>query len=184
MVWCVLAAAVRSLKMSEILTWSAVETVARLRAKTVSAAEVCVAHLARLEAVDPALNAIADRVPDAMARAEAIDQGEMVPGLMHGAPINTDQEGLVNTNGLPIQADNVAPGHSAAIGNLMEAGAVVVGPTNTPEISLRWCTSNPLHGVTRNPWDMSITVNTKIGLSKMNTRSMVTYLMEICLPWL
>ncbi|MEO0938296.1 MAG: amidase [Pseudomonadota bacterium] len=147
--------------MSEILRWSAVETVARLRAKTVSAEEVSAAHLERLEAVNPALNAIVGAVPDALTRARAIDRGEIAPGVLHGAPIttkiNADQAGLPNTNGLPVQAENIAPGHSAVIGNLMGAGAVVIGRTNTPEMSLRWCTSNPLHGVTLNPWDAAIT---------------------------
>ncbi|MEO0391132.1 MAG: amidase [Pseudomonadota bacterium] len=147
--------------MSDILRWSAVETVARLRARTISAAEVCAAHLAHMEAVNPAVNAVVDQVPDAMARAEAIDRGHIAPGLLHGAPIttkiNADQAGLATTNGLPVQAGNLAPDHSAVVSNLMDAGAVVIGRTNTPEMSLRWCTSNPLHGVTLNPWGAAIT---------------------------
>ncbi len=147
--------------MSEIISWSAVETVARLRARSVSASEVTAAHLARLEAVNPKINAVVDHVPDAMARAEAIDNGTRPAGLLHGAPIttkvNADQAGLANTNGLPVQADNIAPADSAVVGNLVAAGAVVVGRTNTPEMSLRWCTSNPLHGVTLNPWDNRVT---------------------------
>ncbi|MEM8578542.1 MAG: amidase [Pseudomonadota bacterium] len=147
--------------MTEITRWSAVETVARLRARTVTAAEVTQAHLDRLAAVNPDLNAVVDAVPDAMDRARAIDRGEIAPGLLHGAPvttkINADQAGLANTNGLPVQAGNIAPAHSAVVGNLMDAGAVVIGRTNTPEMSLRWCTSNPLHGTTLNPWDARIT---------------------------
>lgn len=147
--------------MSQIIGWSGVETVARLKARDVSASEVTEAHLRRLEAVNPALNAVVDDVPDALDRARAIDAGDIDPGLLHGAPvttkINTDQAGLVSTNGLPALKDNVAPGDAAVVRNLHAAGAVVVGRTNTPEMSVRWCTSNPLHGVTLNPWDAGVT---------------------------
>ncbi|MFC6583016.1 amidase [Sulfitobacter aestuariivivens] len=147
--------------MTEILKWSAVETVAHLKARDVSAREVTEAHLARIDAVNPSLNAIVDDVPDAIDRAKAIDAGKIDPGILHGAPvttkINTDQKGLVNTNGLPAMKHNVAPDDAAVVRNLHAAGAVVVGRTNTPEMSLRWCTSNPLHGITLNPWDDTVT---------------------------
>lgn len=147
--------------MSEIISWSAVETVARLKARDVSAAEVTQAHLDRIAAVNPALNAVVDEVPDAIVRARAIDAGQIAPGILHGAPvttkINTDQAGLVSTNGLPAMKDNIAPGDAAVVRNMLAAGAVVVGRTNTPEMSVRWCTSNPLHGVTLNPWNPDVT---------------------------
>ena len=147
--------------MSEIVAWSAVETVARLKARDVSAEEVCRAHLQRLETVNPELNAVVDDVPDAIERARAIDAGNVPRGILHGAPIttkiNTDQDGLASTNGLPGLAQNIAPGDSAVIANFKAAGAVIVGRTNTPEMSLRWCTSNPLHGTSLNPWDTSAT---------------------------
>ncbi|MBU2981700.1 hypothetical protein KO498_07710 [Lentibacter algarum] len=147
--------------MSEITSWSAVATVEALKARKVSAVEVTQAHLDRLEALNPALNAIVDAVPDALERAKAIDAGTISGGMLHGAPvttkINADQAGLANTNGLPANKDNIAAEDSAVVSNLFSAGAVVIGRTNTPEMSLRWCTSNPLHGVTLNPWDKTIT---------------------------
>ena len=147
--------------MSEIVTWGAVETVARLKAKDVSAEEVCTAHLARLEAVNPELNAIVDAVPDALDQARAIDNGNRDAGILAGAPvttkINTDQTGLVATNGLPALAQNIAPGDAPVVANLKAAGGFIIGRTNTPEFSLRWCTSNPIHGVTKNPWNTDVT---------------------------
>ncbi len=147
--------------MSQIVSWSAVETVARLKARDVSAEEVTKAHLERIADINPALNAVVDEVPDALIRARAIDAGDIEPGILHGAPvttkINTDQQGLVSTNGLPAMTDNVAPGDAAVVRNMLAAGGVVVGRTNTPEMSIRWCTSNPLHGVTLNPWDATVT---------------------------
>ncbi len=147
--------------MEDIVAWSAVETVARLKARDVSAVEVCAAHLARLDAVNPDINAVVDGVPDAMDRARAMDAGEIESGVLHGAPITTkigaDQKGLATTQGLPALAENIAPGDGAAIANLHAAGAIPVGRTNTPEFSLRWCTSNPLHGITLNPWNSALT---------------------------
>lgn len=147
--------------MSEITSWSAVETVKALTSRKVSAVEVTQAHLARLDALNPSLNAIVQPVPEALERARDIDAGKIDGGILHGAPvttkINADQAGYPNTNGLPMNKDNIAPADSAVIGNLHAAGAVVIGRTNTPEMSLRWCTTNPLHGVTLNPWDKSVT---------------------------
>ncbi len=147
--------------MSQIVSWSAVETVARLKSREVSAEEVTKAHLDRIVQVNPALNAVVDDVPDALDRARAIDAGQIDPGILHGAPVttkvNADQQGLVTTNGLPAMKDNVAPGDSAVVRNMLGAGGVVVGRTNTPEMSIRWCTSNPLHGITLNPWDAAVT---------------------------
>lgn len=147
--------------MSEIIRWSATETVAALKARRVSATEVTEAHLARLDAVNPALNAVVDPNPTALERARAIDAGEVSGGFLHGAPVttkvNADQAGLRTTNGLPAQKDLIAEADSAVVANMLAAGATVVGRTNTPEMSLRWCTSNPLHGITLNPWDKSAT---------------------------
>ncbi len=147
--------------MSEITSWSAVETVKALKGRKVSAVEVTEAHLTRLDALNPSLNAIVQAVPEALERAQGIDAGKIDGGLLRGAPvttkINADQAGYPNTNGLPANKDNIAPADSAVIGNLHAAGAVVIGRTNTPEMSLRWCTTNPLHGITLNPWDKSVT---------------------------
>ncbi|MEM6303991.1 MAG: amidase [Pseudomonadota bacterium] len=147
--------------MSDIIRWSAVETVARLRAREVSAVEVTEAHLARLEQVNPALNAVVDGVPIALNRAAAIDAGQVEPGLLFGAPvttkINTDQAGVASTNGLPAMQANIARGDAGVVHSLKAAGGVVIGRSNAPEFSMRWCTSNPLHGATLNPWNAATT---------------------------
>lgn len=147
--------------MSEILRWSAVETVERLKSRDVSAVEVAQNHLARMEEVNPSINAIVDDVPDVLDMARDIDEGRRAPGVLHGAPIttkiNADQVGLVNTNGFAALAKNISPDDSAVIGNFRREGAVILGRTNTPEMSLRWCTSNPHHGTTLNPWNPAIT---------------------------
>src|ERR1700685_1558222 len=78
------------------------------------------------------------------------------PGLLFGVPVtikvNVDQEGQATTNGLPAFANVIAPGDAPVVRNLRRAGAIIVGRTNTPEVSMRLTTVNPLHGRTWNPW--------------------------------
>ena len=66
--------------------------------------------------------------------------------------VNVDQEGQATTNGLPAFANLIAPGDAPIVRNLRRAGAIIVGRTNTPELSMRATTVNPLHGRTWNPW--------------------------------
>ena len=151
--------------MAEIWAMTAAEIAARVRAREVSAREVAVAHLERLAAVNPALNAVVQEMPDqALAAAEALDariaRGEE-PGPLAGVPatikVNVDQEGFATTNGLTLQKDLIAPADSPVVANLRAAGAVIVGRTNTPAFSLRWFTRNRLHGHTKNPHGAAIT---------------------------
>ena len=137
----------------------------RIRWKAVSAREAAQSALDRLDAVNPAINAVVDHRPEqVLADADAIDariaRGEDV-GPLGGVPVttkvNTDQAGFATTNGLTQQRDLVAADDSPVVANLRRAGAVLLGRTNTPAFSLRWFTSNLLHGRTRNPRDPSRT---------------------------
>lgn len=78
------------------------------------------------------------------------------PGPLLGVPVtikvNVDQAGQATTNGLPALANLIAPADSPIVRNLRRAGAIIVGRTNTPELSMRATTVNPLHGRTFNPW--------------------------------
>ena len=140
--------------MSAITSWSATETARRIRSREVSVREVTAAHLARLEEVNPGLNAVVDPASDCLAEADRMDRahpGADAPPLW-GVPAttksNTDQIGFANSNGLPSLAQNIAVADSPINAHLKAAGAVILGRTNTPEFSLRWFTSNPLHGLT------------------------------------
>ncbi|WP_027553367.1 amidase family protein [Bradyrhizobium sp. Cp5.3] len=151
--------------------WSAVETAAAIRAGAISAVETVEAHLDRMRAVNPRLNAVVvDLSEDALAAAHAADKqrakgGEL--GLLHGVPItikeNVDYEGRANFNGVPANKDLIAPSDSPVVSNLKKAGAIVIGLTNTPEFSFRGFTDNPLHGLTLNPWDPDITCGGSSG---------------------
>lgn len=151
--------------------WSAVETAAAIRSGAISAVETVEAHLERMRAVNPHLNAVVvDLSEEALAAAHAADKqrakgGEL--GLLHGVPItikeNVDYEGRPNFNGVPANKDLVAPSDSPVVRNLKKAGAIVIGLTNTPEFSFRGFTDNPLHGLTLNPWDPNITCGGSSG---------------------
>ncbi|MBY0336964.1 MAG: amidase family protein [Acetobacteraceae bacterium] len=151
--------------MTELWRWSAVETAQAVAARKVSAREVAASVLARLDAVNPRINAVVQHRPEeTLAEAEALDariaRGEDV-GPLAGVPVtikvNADQKGFATTNGLRLQKDLVAEQDSPVVANLRRAGAVVVGRTNTPAFSLRWFCHNSLHGHTKNPRDPAIT---------------------------
>jgi amidase len=151
--------------MAELWQHTATEIAGLIKARKVSATEVAKAALSRLEAVNPAINAIVQRTDEeALAAARAIDgaiaRGDD-PGPLGGAPItikvNVDQTGLATTNGLRLQAGLVAKEDNPLVANLRRAGAVIVGRTNTPAFSLRWFTRNSLHGHTLNPVNRALT---------------------------
>ncbi len=147
--------------MDKLWRLPATDLAHRVRSKAISAREAAESALDRLQAVNPAINAIVDCRPEqVLADADAIDRriatGED-PGLLAGVPVtvkvNVDQAGFATTNGLTLQRDLVAAEDSPVVANVRRAGAVLLGRTNTPAFSLRWFTSNGLHGRTRNPRD-------------------------------
>jgi amidase len=156
---------------SQVWQWSAVETARAIRAGEVSSEAVAVAHLDRMHAANPAINAVViDLGEAALAAAREADRARKdgAPlGSLHGAPvtvkINMDVKGQANSNGVPAFKDLIATGDSPVVANLKAAGAVIIGMTNTPEFSLRAFTDNPLHGLTFNPWDPKITCGGSSG---------------------
>lgn len=151
--------------MTDLWRLSAADLAARVRSRDVSAREAARAALDRLDAVNPAINAVVDHRPEeVLAEAEALDarlgRGEDL-GPLAGVPVtvkvNIDQRGFATTNGVRLQRDLVAEASSPVVDNLRRAGAVILGRTNTPALSLRWFTDNLLHGATRNPRDPSRT---------------------------
>ncbi|MCU0907445.1 MAG: amidase family protein [Rhodobacteraceae bacterium] len=151
--------------MAELWQMTATRIAAEVRARRLSATEVTQAHLARLDAVNPGLNAVVQPCPEeALQAARQVDAtlargGD--PGPLCGVPVtikvNVDQAGHATTNGLRRLANHVAAEDSPVVSNLRRAGAVIVGRTNTPTLSLRWFTRNALHGQTLNPRNRDIT---------------------------
>jgi amidase len=139
---------------------SACDLAEGIRRKAFSCLEVMESVVARIRARNPALNAIVYDYGDA-ALNEALRADEdlaagRVRGPLHGVPVtikeNVDQEGKPTPNGLPAFEKVVAPDDAPLVRNLRAAGAIIVGRTNTPELSMRATTDNPLHGRTVNPW--------------------------------
>ena len=149
----------------EILDWDASDVASAIAAKTISSREAVGAHLARLDAVNPRINAVVDLMREsALAAADAIDaavaRGDAL-GPLAGAPVttklNADVAGRVSSLGLVALKDQAARADSPAFANLRKAGAVVIGRTNVPDFSLRWHTENALYGPTHNPWNPALT---------------------------
>jgi amidase len=151
--------------MQDLWRLSAADLATLIKSRKVSAKEAATAGLARLDAVNPAINAVVDHRPeDVLKQAAAVDaaiaRGEDV-GPLAGVPVtvkvNIDQQGFATTNGLKLQRDAIAPSNSPVIDNLKKSGAVILGRTNCPAFSYRWFTTNLIHGDTKNPRDPSIT---------------------------
>ncbi|MEM7406891.1 MAG: amidase family protein [Pseudomonadota bacterium] len=151
--------------MTQLWELDAVELAGLIRTGRTSSVEVVDAHIQRMEAVNPHINAVVLALTDeARQLAETADcavrHGDAL-GPLHGVPVTTkvniDQAGCPTDNGVVALRDFVAEQDSPTVANLKNAGAVVLGRTNTPAYSMRWFTENELHGNTLNPWDQSRT---------------------------
>jgi amidase len=150
---------------------SAVELARRIRARELSATEVMAAHLARIELVNPALNAIvtldaegavagAKRADEAQARGERL-------GALHGLPVAHKDlfqtRGMRTTFGSPIFKHLVPAEDDLVVERQRRAGAITVGKTNTPEFGAGSQTFNTVFGATRNPYDLGKTCGGSSG---------------------
>ncbi len=149
----------------EIWKWTAVETSDAVKNNKISAIESIESSLKRLDEVNSAVNAVVvTSKEEAINKAREIDNkiknNEKV-GSLAGVPItikeNVDVKDQSTTNGMKIFKDIIAPQHSPVVQNLIDEDAIIIGRTNTPEISYRWFTDNPLRGLTKNPWSNDIT---------------------------
>ena len=149
----------------ELWRLTATDLSARIRSGAVSAREAAADALERLSAVNGRLNAVVAYRPEEVLReAESVDAARLrgePPGPLAGVPVtvkvNADQAGFATTNGLRLQEGLIATQDSPVVANLRRAGAVILGRTNTPAFSLRWFTTNLLHGDTKNPRDPALT---------------------------
>jgi fatty acid amide hydrolase len=144
---------------------SATELAAMIARGEVSAVEAVEAHIARIEAVNPALNAVVvKRYEAALAEARAADErrarGEPL-GPLHGVPITIkeclDLAGTPSTFGLPARARVLAEADDVYVARLRQAGAIILGKTNVAQVLLYIESDNPLYGRTNNPWNVART---------------------------
>ncbi|MCE8533953.1 amidase family protein [Ruegeria pomeroyi] len=152
--------------MTETALWQldATQIAEQTTSGALSAQQAVAAAIERMQTVNPGLNAVVDSCTEAaMARAAELDKARAAGtpcGPLHGVPVtikvNVDQTGYATTNGVTALKDMIAPGDAPVVRNLLNAGAVVIGRTNTPEFSFRADTDNPLYGRTHNPWGRHI----------------------------
>ena len=144
---------------------SATELAAAIRSGEVSALAVTQSVLARIGSVNPVINALAEVMEEqalaaAVAADDALAAGTAI-GPLHGVPltikVNVDMAGHATTDGLSCMQDHCATTDSPLVAHLRQAGAVIVGRSNTPAFSLRWFTDNDIHGRTLNPLNAGIT---------------------------
>ncbi len=157
---------VQGIAASENLVWrSALQCAALIREKQLSPVELTEAILARIETLNPRLNAfclVAHDVARRLAREAEIAVMKREPlGPLHGVPISIKDviytRGLRTTGGSRLYADLVPEEDAVAVLRLKAAGAVILGKTNTSEFGHKAVTENPLFGITRNPWDLTRT---------------------------
>ena len=150
---------------SNIWQWSAVKTSEAVKKKKISAVDAVQSAIDRMDEVNEKVNAVVvDLREEALIKAKQIDekiQRNEDVGILSGVPItikeNVDVKGQSTTNGLKAFVDVIAENNSPVVQNLINAGGIIIGRTNTPEISYRWFTDNPLRGLTKNPWSEKIT---------------------------
>ncbi|MGZ4739202.1 MAG: amidase family protein, partial [Ilumatobacteraceae bacterium] len=143
--------------------WTTTQQVAAIRRRDLGSVELLDAQLARIQRLDPEVNAVCTMsVDEARVRARAADEaaahGELW-GPLHGVPITVKDAiataGIRSTGGSPQLLDHVPQTDAEAVAAVKRAGAIVFGKTNVPLWSGDLQTFNEMFGTTNNPWDLS-----------------------------
>ncbi len=154
-----------------ILYRSAFELARDIKSGKHTALEVLDFFLARVEAINPQLNAVV-ALDTERARARAAEADAAVArgedwGPLHGVPLTIKDafctEGLVTVGGMPEHRENVPTANAAAVQRYVDAGAIVFGKTNVPFASADLQSFNDIYGVTNNPWDVTRTCGGSSG---------------------
>jgi len=149
--------------MSDLTQISATELAARIRGGGCSAVDALAASCAQVEARGAEVNAFVTLDWDAAeARARELDAADQPVGPLHGVPIAIkdcfETKELRTTWGSQSYAHHVPDYDALHVKRLRDAGAVIIGKTNTPEFTFSGQTTNLVAGTTRNPLDPRITV--------------------------
>ena len=169
----------------DLTTLSAVELRRRIGTKDVSPVELLEACIERIEALNPAINAVCARAygparTEAKAAETAVLRGEPL-GRLHGLPVGIkdlqDTAGLLTTHGSPLYKDHVPKADSAQVALVRKAGAIVVAKTNVPEFGAGANSRNPVWGATGNPFDPLLNAG---GSSGGSAAALATDMLPIC----
>jgi amidase len=154
--------------VDEILYGSLIGMAEQVRAGEISPVELVDAHLARIERLNPKLNAfVSVDAERARARAKAAEVAASAPGgknalgSLHGVPISIkssiDVAGLPCECGSQLRKGNIPESDAPVVARLRGAGAIILGNTNVPELLMAYETDNLIYGRTNNPWDLART---------------------------
>ncbi|MFL6709881.1 MAG: amidase [Massilia sp.] len=149
---------------NELFYKDASELAALIRTKAVSPVEVVQAHLDRIAAVDPAINAIVTLAGNALDLARAAEADVLAGrelGPLHGVPFTVkdsiDTAGVATQRGSPIFRGRVPSADATSVARMKQAGAILLAKTNLPEFSYWIESDNLLSGRSNNPWDLART---------------------------
>ena len=144
----------------DLVTLDATEQAAKVRSRTISAWQLVEATLARIDEIDPLVNAFRIVMSEqALAEAERIDSlpdAELARLTLAGVPVaikdDTDVAGQSTMWGSAVDR-GVSESDAEVVSRLRRAGAVIIGKTNVPELTLWPWTATERWGITRNPWN-------------------------------
>ena len=155
----------------ELLFKSAFEIAEYVKAKAVSSREVVSFYLDRIETFNPQINAVVQLDAErALLRADAADKAIASGqdwGPLHGLPVTIKDayltEGIVTANGIPALKGNIPDRNADVVQKYVDAGAIILGKTNTPMASGDFQSFNEIYGTTNNPWDLTRTCGGSSG---------------------
>jgi aspartyl-tRNA(Asn)/glutamyl-tRNA(Gln) amidotransferase subunit A len=149
---------------NELIYQDASKLAELIRAREVSPVEVMQAHLDRIAAVDPKVNAIVTLADNALAAARAAEADVLAGkelGVLHGVPFTVkdsiDTAGVATQRGSPIFKGRVPDADATSVARMKQAGAILLAKTNLPEFSYWIESDNLLSGRSNNPWDLERT---------------------------
>src|SRR6201987_1785826 len=136
-----------------------------IRTRNLSPVELVQAHLDRIERLNPKINSYVqvdcEGALSAARRAEKAVVENKMAGPLHAVPISIkspiDLAGMPCEAGTKLRAGHIAANDAPLVSRLRNAGAIILGTTNTPELLMAWETDNLLYGRTNNPWDLART---------------------------
>jgi len=151
--------------MKDLIYASAATLARTIKSKKASSAEIVAAHVARIEEVNPKLNAVVkltaeSAIKEAKQADAALAKGQVI-GPLHGVPVtikdNIETAGVVSTSGTMGRAQFVPAEDATVVKRMKAAGAVILGKTNLPEVGLAFESDNLVYGRTNNPYDLDRT---------------------------
>lgn len=166
--------------MDTIVFESATRLVEKIKTKELTVLEIVTAFLNHIEKYNPKVNAVCDLrakediLNEARQKDFDVEQGKTL-GLLHGLPITIKDsflvKGLKNSNGDPFLRNYVAIEDAELVKRLKDAGAIIIGKTNTALYCIDWQSTNFWNGQTNNPYDVSRVAGGSSGGSAVSIAS-------------